>query len=266
MMALLHVILKGHTDEHNIYLIDEPELFLHPWQTLRSKIDLREKSKTNQVFIATHSPEFIAKDFDLWKNIYKIYRKDKLTQCHSIDSDKITSIFKSAESDYELYLIKYCTYLNAENSKLFFCDKVIITEGPTEKCFIEKLYDDGKIVGRDFYVFSCDSKSNIPHAFQLCQQLGFNDLEIFIIYDHDKKKGDRQHLEWNSNISNLHIQEGNFIAFTDDMEAHFSVPKPPKKQNHLKPAWFLKHYLNSDMDLEKRDEFIEKINIFLKQY
>jgi putative ATP-dependent endonuclease of OLD family len=116
---------SSNTTSHYLFLFEEPELYLHP---IAQKIlfdALAEISRTNHVFVSTHSPLFFGPDAT---GTFIILRK------HSdpTAAPKPYSVPKSIDlSDLNnkdrFQIISYET-----NTHAFFCKTVVLVEGDTE--------------------------------------------------------------------------------------------------------------------------------------
>ncbi|MFB6212937.1 MAG: ATP-dependent endonuclease, partial [Candidatus Magasanikbacteria bacterium] len=113
-----------------LFIIDEPELHLHP-QIQKKYLDLINKESKNkdiQFVLVTHSDEFI--NHETISNIHRFYIENNFTKTkHPGNSLK--------SSDEEL--IKLLDY--TENSRVFFSEKVLLVEGPDDRVFFNRLLD-----------------------------------------------------------------------------------------------------------------------------
>lgn len=130
--AIIHLIfvLFGFDLTNGLFIIDEPELHLHPqFQKKYLMILENECNKENiQSIIVTHSPIFINEKSI--QNTKRLYFDFLLNTTVSI-SPTIT------ETDKQL--IKILNYTNS--SKLFFVNKVILVEGETDEYFFRYYID-----------------------------------------------------------------------------------------------------------------------------
>lgn len=104
-----------------IFLIEEPEMYLHPHRQRYFFETLRRISQRNQVIYTTHSPHFVAlPDF---QNV-RIIRRNEVaatTVCVSSLSPSVTL--------HEKLLKEF----DPERNELFFARHVVLVEGDTEK-------------------------------------------------------------------------------------------------------------------------------------
>jgi predicted ATP-dependent endonuclease of OLD family len=112
---------------NTLLLIDEPELYLHPQAVIILKEALKTLSKSGyQVIFSTHSPFMISKD-DIENTILIRKNKEKGTY------KRIT--IKTAIKDLKIDALSQIELLHefSNSANIFFADKVILTEGKTEK-------------------------------------------------------------------------------------------------------------------------------------
>ncbi|MFA5157738.1 MAG: AAA family ATPase [Patescibacteria group bacterium] len=152
-----------------IYLIDEPEISLHP-QAQKKLFDIiLELSKDSQVFVATHSPYFI--DPDLVGNIFKF----------ELDSD-LSSQFKRYR-DESLLTSKEKRIFDLEFSQIFFGNKIFAVEGFRDSERFSKFFSSIDQTFNDKYtVIKMDGKGDTKKYLKVL--LGF-DLDYKLILDLD---------------------------------------------------------------------------------
>jgi len=114
-----------------LVIIDEPELHLHAtWQRLMVDLleRLNEKSRS-QFLIATHSGAFINRDrIPYVKRVAQISNTSKIS---SIDETDINDV------DNKIHMIN-----STNNEKIFFADKVVLVEGPTDRIIFQSLINN----------------------------------------------------------------------------------------------------------------------------
>lgn len=114
-----------------LYLIDEPELHLHPnWQNLLMRLLIELSKKTNSQFIiSTHSPLFVTQD--TLSDVIRFYKNsDNSTNQIRIPQNKTKS------SKELLHIVN-----SQNNEKMFFADKVVLVEGVIDRLIIKKLIE-----------------------------------------------------------------------------------------------------------------------------
>ncbi|MGI0074133.1 MAG: AAA family ATPase [Nitrosotalea sp.] len=112
-----------------LLIIDEPELHLHPQlqQKCLGIIKQAQSTLNLQCIIATHSPIFVTPD--TIRAVYRFYKPDRYTKV--VHPQTITASDKD--------LINILNYTNA--SKIFFVDKVVLVEGPSDEYFYKFFLD-----------------------------------------------------------------------------------------------------------------------------
>jgi len=110
-----------------IFAIEGPEIFLHPQKERYFHEVLHSISANNQVFLATHSREFL--NIDIPEEIFLIKRNaTEGTKAVFCPDEQIAETVKN-----ELKLINY---FDKERNELFFAKGLILVAGSTEKHFI----------------------------------------------------------------------------------------------------------------------------------
>lgn len=120
------------TTTHSLYLIDEPETFLHPPQARILGRNIVDLSQNKQCFISTHNIDLLRgmleKDYARIK-IIKINRTDNVNEFHVLDNDSI----KVISNDKNL---KYSNILNG-----LFYNTVVLCENESDCKFYSALLE-----------------------------------------------------------------------------------------------------------------------------
>ncbi|MDD5197382.1 MAG: AAA family ATPase [Candidatus Gracilibacteria bacterium] len=149
--------------------IDEPELGLHPQAQKKLFNALKILSKNHQVFISTHSENFIASK--LVKNIIK-YRKN---------DDNTSNSFSINKSSIDLNLKENRKFFY-HHHKLFFTKKAIFVEGVDDYDRYPVFCEDNGFneLRKDFYLLAgCSDYSPFK---DLCTKFG---IKSFFLFDID---------------------------------------------------------------------------------
>ena len=104
-----------------IFLIEEPEMYLHPHRKRFFYKTLRSVSTNNQIIYATHSSEFVT---------IPEFEDVKIVKRASNGSTKVTASSLTATVPLREKLRKE---LDPERNELFFAQHVLLVEGDTEK-------------------------------------------------------------------------------------------------------------------------------------
>lgn len=195
-IAILKAYSKLKLRNQTPIFIDEPELYLHPQGRRNFHKIIRELAESGtQVFITTHSTEFVGLDrFDEVNIVRKskesgTYIRKAIAQ-RFIDDLELRVGIKSSEEDLMM------TYKNAyENtgdsqraSEAMFARKVILVEGESEVLILPYFFD---LIGYDYIakgitIVRCGGKSEIDRFYRLYSEFG---IPCFALFD-----GDRQNI------------------------------------------------------------------------
>lgn len=178
--GIIHIIfsLYGHDVENGLFIIDEPELHLHP-QFQKGYIEIMQqegKKRNIQFIVSTHSPVFVSEK--TISNVKRFYF-DKKESTSKVMQPKIL--------EEDKFLIKVLSYTNA--SKIFFVDRAILVEGESDEYFfnfyINYLKEYNSEIGEkidDFEVYNIGGKNNYRKWKSFLQKWG---LKVVFICDWD---------------------------------------------------------------------------------
>jgi putative ATP-dependent endonuclease of OLD family len=172
--------------------IDEPELFLHPlaqrnfYRILR---DLTEKG--TQLFICTHSPDFLSVEY-LDEIVVVRKSKDTGTYLNHADVQNFVEDFQTRRGTIttkEDILLRYKNaYENTGDTQkaneAFFAKKIVLVEGQSEALVIPYFFD---LVIYDYIkegvsIVRCGGKDEIDRFYRLYVEFG---IPCFVIFDGD---------------------------------------------------------------------------------
>ena len=157
-------------EEESILCIEEPELFIFPGLQKLVRDTLIKNSSRNQIFITTHSPHFLSRDFNN-SAIYKIEKAKNSTLVKKISEENILEVFK--ELDLSLY--DYLLY-----------DGILFVEGQDDinvfKIVLEEIFEP------TFKIIQCYGKKNMPYyaEAEILDLLTKNDLNFLFLLDLDR--------------------------------------------------------------------------------
>lgn len=185
LMIIAYFLLKLTSElskEEIVFLIDDPELHLHP--QLQYKLFAEIKSSQFQHILATHSDTFV--DLGNWKTIKrltdtKIYPDDELLKQNYGKSVNLEKELRGHLDDIKV-LCQDKTIFRREDNEVLFCEKCLLVEGPNDKygllALANKLnYDFSKLTIR-----YCVGRNNIHFYQTICLAYG---IDFFVVYDQD---------------------------------------------------------------------------------
>lgn len=193
-IAILKAYSQLKLNNQTPIFIDEPELYLHPQGRRNFYRIIRSLAENGtQVFITTHSTEFISLDrFQeinvVRKSIDKGTYIRKANPTHFVDDIKIRLNIDSSEEEL---MFKYKdAYENTGDSQraseAMFARKVILVEGESESLILPYFFD---LLGYDYIaegvtIVRCGGKSEIDRFYRLYSEFG---IPCFVIFDGDKQ-------------------------------------------------------------------------------
>lgn len=163
---------------HKFFIIEEPEIYLHPHAIRRVARLLQELSirKDVQVIVSTHSP-----DFALLGLPFNLFRFDLI--------GNKTKIEKFAQPVVDIDESKVHREINRSNSELFFAKSVLFVEGETESVLIPLLAKNyipaGGLKGDldldkyDISIVSLDGNTNFEFYYRYLSKLKINTYFLF---------------------------------------------------------------------------------------
>jgi putative ATP-dependent endonuclease of OLD family len=113
-----------------LIIVDEPELHLHPkWQkALLALFERLSKSTGNQFLLATHSPTFVSPaSIQYVSRVYSDNQRSRIIRLNSATLPNAKALFNIVNSQ--------------NNERVFFCDKVVLVEGLSDRIFFERVLD-----------------------------------------------------------------------------------------------------------------------------
>lgn len=169
----------------DIFIFEEPEMYLHPQMCKYTYETLKELSKTSQVLLCTHSAHFI--DLEDYKSISIVKKdKDKGTKVFQVLED----IFSNEETNKKLSEFKMVNFFNSDRNELFFAKKIILVEGNTEKTALSLMMDKLKKPKHEISIIDCNGKNNVLTYARIINEFNLN-YSIIIDYDDPTKRKEK---------------------------------------------------------------------------
>jgi len=232
--------IERHTD--SIFLIEEPEVYLHPDYQRKMFSVLREIASENQVVYTTHSPIMIS---DLWDNSVKlIVLENGETIVKDIDID---GVIEELGIKYEDILnTQVVVFVEGDQDKMLY-DRIV------NKLLSEQGIDVDKNKRRIIQFIPSDSNRTINHYayLRICTS-EFVSSEFFIIIDNDGLDCDnRKNIQIEKILGKL--DKSNKKVKREDLEQKIIVLKKYAIESYFLDADLL-HDIFQDIpktDLEK---------------
>lgn len=193
-IAILKAYSKLKLKNQTPIFVDEPELYLHPQGRRNFHRIIRDLADNGtQVFITTHSTEFISLDrFDEINVVRK--SKEQGTYVRKADPNAFaedlkvrTKIDSSVEELMFMYKNAYENTGDSQRaSEAMFARKVLLVEGESEVLILPYFFD---LLGYDYIaegltIVRCGGKSEIDRFFRLYSEFG---IPCFVLFDGDKQ-------------------------------------------------------------------------------
>lgn len=178
MRSFVGVLLNAFISNNSILFIDEPEAFLHPPQArLLGKMLAKDLPSARQMFLATHSEDFLKGllDANISKlKIIRIQRNGSINKVSSLTSSDIDSIWNDS-------LLRHSNVLNG-----LFHSKVVICESDSDCRFFSAVlsaqFDNTGSIAPDILFIHCGGKHRIPTAIKALKKLN---VPIKVVSDFD---------------------------------------------------------------------------------
>ncbi len=241
------------------YIIEEPELFLHPnHQTyFRNKLEEIANLPDAQVILTSHSPYFL-NNVEKYSQIKRVYMEGVISKILQVTDKEIDEICinngnlmalaknecknpklterelaeestKITKSDH----LRYLLWIDPTRANAFLSQKVILVEGSTEKAMFSFLFNNPKGA---FYDESGTAKITIIetvgkyHFYKFANLLHKFGIKVWCMYDGDNdacKNNSISHKILNENIEKLKANEViiNCLRIDPDLETSIGLTK-----------------------------------------
>lgn len=157
MRSFASILLDTFTSAYSITLIDEPEAFLHPPQArLLGKMLVKNNPENRQLFISTHSEDFLQGLIDADNEnvtVIRINRESNINRMSVLDNDKIKKLWRYP-------LLRYSNILSG-----LFHEKVVVCESDYDCLFyqaiMDSIYESKNELAPDILFTHCGGKTRI---------------------------------------------------------------------------------------------------------
>jgi len=210
---------KRKSSQSTYFFFEEPELYLHPQAQKELYASLKELSVSDyQVILCTHSSSFL--DLADYKSICIVNKAD------TIVGSKVRQFNEELFGDDEKVNFNLIYWLNPERSELFFANKVILSEGPTDKTIIPKL---AKLVGAfkfDYTIIECGGKDSMKLYIKLLNKFK---IPYVAVYDKDHQADKNANGHNSADISSKAIEDsidtaiGESVILINDIEEELGI-------------------------------------------
>lgn len=178
MRSFMGILLNVFTSNHTITLIDEPEAFLHPPQArLLGKMLSMNTPNNRQLFISTHSEDFLKGLIDAENDrvkVFRINRNGNTNNMNLLSNENIKTLWKDP-------ILRYSNILSG-----LFHSKVVVCESDTDCRFYQAmanmLNNDDKLLSPDILFTHCGGKQRLKTVITALKALN---VKIVCITDID---------------------------------------------------------------------------------
>lgn len=197
MRSFAGILLDTFTSNHAITLIDEPEAFLHPPQArLLGKMLAKNTTNNRQLFISTHSEDFLKGLLDAESTnvkIIRITRDEKINHINLLENQQIKEVWKDS-------ILRYSNILSG-----LFHSKVVLCESDTDcrfyQAILNALFNNDDEISPDILFTHCGGKQRMKTVINALKSLN---VKIATIADIDvlnnkttfKEITDGLNIEW----------------------------------------------------------------------
>lgn len=158
-----------------ILLIEEPEVYLHPHARRYFYSLLKELAEQgNQIFYTTHSPEFV--DLSNYEYV-SIVRKSPMEG--TIVKQAQLNLAQGSKEE-----LKLLTQFDASRNEVFFANKVMLVEGPTERYSLPYVFKlKGININREgISIIESGGKKNMEFFIKIIREFG---IPFIVLHDED---------------------------------------------------------------------------------
>lgn len=173
MRSFTGILLDAFTSDYDITLIDEPEAFLHPPQArLLGKMLAKNTPSNRQVFISTHSEDFLKGLLDADNEnvkIIRINREENINHMSILNNDDIKKLWQDP-------ILRYSNILSG-----LFHSKVVVCESDTDCRFYQAILsviNDGNSISPDILFTHCGGKQRLKTVIKALKSLNVKTVAV----------------------------------------------------------------------------------------
>lgn len=283
---------KSIKNKCTFYLIEEPEIFLHPNHQMyfRNKLEELSRNCDSQIILTSHSPYFL-NHLDRYSQIKRVSKKSGISSVSWISDEETERICQSngllmvkaknecsdqkrtneqlqedagiiAAEDH----LRYLLWIDPTRANAFLSRKVILVEGPTEKALFAFMFNDQQ---GDFFdeketsIITVVDTIGKYHFFKFANLLYNFGIDVWCLYDTDNGKCSHgiSHKILNENIEKL--KEDRVIrdtfSFTPSLEDFIGLEK-----DRVKPDISLYSHLISNTNNCRESENYKRVVEFVR--
>jgi len=138
-----------------LFLVEEPELYLHPQAERRRKRELQDLSRLSdaQVVACTHSAFFV--DLSEYKGIFRLHRPNRgVTTIQGWQGTELDPLDRRALSTIYMF--------DSSRAAMLFADLVILVEGQSEKIVLPHLAERMGLNTNNVEIVDCGGNQGVP--------------------------------------------------------------------------------------------------------
>jgi len=197
MRSFAGILLDVFTTHKTVTMIDEPEAFLHPPQArLLGRMLVKNKPNDRQLFISTHSEDFLKGLLDADSNnvkIVRINREGNTNHIKMLDNEGVKQLWKDS-------ILRYSNILSG-----LFHSKVVICESDTDcrfyQAILDALYEGKNVVSPDILFTHCGGKERLKTVIPALKALNVKtavvaDIDVLNKEDTFNTICEKMEIEW----------------------------------------------------------------------
>ena len=177
IVEVLTIISNLEGKKGNVFVIEEPELHLHPQSQRALQHLIVESSKENQVFVLTHSPFFV--DPNQLAGLCRMWMPDEQARL---------ARFPQNLDDRDMGILKE-KFRGLQHREILSCRAALFVEGETEEAFLQAI---GVRIGMDTDVYGISIVSVVGQGSYRPYLRLVTEMQIPFLCHRDLRKGIRK--------------------------------------------------------------------------